>query len=345
MLISILVSFIYIIHFYNSEEKAVKKVISILLIVVLAVSLCSCTTPRNNVAPYYYTVAPFTETSDNSEEVFFANHTTPSDTILSEMYEIFDNLTSFYGIEKDYPNFQVVSSSELQWSDALDITGFYDSSTKTVYVSDSFNRKSIPTIAHEIMHYLSDNGDVYGLMYQKNSYTLGSAITEGITSYFSAQVYPFGNHTSVYEYETHIASLMAIALGEDKLLNAYLASDVESIANDFNLALENIYPMEKINRFAFTPFDIFLNNLDYYTTILSLLSPSLENSLYDALSSYSMDLVNSCEETMMYYCAEKGCVSDYVNETSSFVDSEYIIPWSYCSALPILLKGIATTCD
>ena len=218
--------------------------------------------------------------------------------------EIYYNVCEYYDIEKEKPNFFV--AQEEHGSQTIVVNAYCRGNT--IFVKEELfstgDENARATIAHEIVHYLGS------MVYEEHECLFGNALNEGITNYLSTQVYRFPEGTSVYEYETHCAKMIANAFGEEKLRKSYFNSNVQDLREDFNNALKGIYPkyesisVENVNK-KITSFDVFTNNLDFYFLILK----NLENQ--DGVSiaekkSWLSSMMNCCEEELLVYNEQKG---------------------------------------
>ncbi len=316
-------------------------IITVLLIFVvsfIAVVIAEALDPRDYYIPCAL-VSPNTE--DISEESYsddflLAKSIEPSKDVLNKMHEIYNNLCDYYKLNKDEPRYRIISKKDLAkyyGSSSMEIHGLYSYKYQTIFVSDDFSTNSIPVIAHEMLHYLSDNNDaMLGCKYEYQGKCFGYSLSEGLTNYFSSKVYPYPESSCVYEYETHIASLLAEAFGEEKLLSCYISSDITALKNDFNTTLSEIYTDEVVYGVRLSAFDVFVDNLEYYAILLNVIEEINPQMLFN--------LVNSEEETLLNYCQYKGKEKEFSELTKTFLLNETLISWSYYSKIPEILSDV-----
>ena len=218
--------------------------------------------------------------------------------------EIYYNVCKYYNIEKDMPNFYI--AQEEHGTSTMNVYAYCRENTvfvkEELFSTGDDNVKA--TIAHEIVHYLGC------LIYEEHECELGNAFNEGVTNYLSTQVYTFPEGTSVYEYETHCAKMIANAYGEEKIRESYFNSNVQNLRDDFNNAVKGSYPeyeeisVENVNK-KITSFDVFVNNLEFYLIILNRLQNQDGVSVSEK-KSWITKILNSCEEELLFYNQQKG---------------------------------------
>lgn len=298
------------------------RILSIVMAMLLFVTSCGKKGPTYYVNPDMFSGV----TKETTSGSLFATVSDPREKTFSIVREVFDNLSAFYGIKKDFPTIKEVPAQEIHADTG--ILAVYYPVTKTIYISDyipcsSSDMKAL--VAHEIMHYFSDNEKSVGFKYYMDNNLLGNSLNEGVANYFSTKLYPIDVHFSLYEYETHIANLFAMAFGEEELLKAFLSSDIESLKADFNSALSDVYPEEQIGDITLTPFDMFANNFDLYE--YNLMRSDDEHFQVSFL------FANSTEEMLKFYCESKDLKNAFSDETNNFLEYKSIIPWKDFSYL------------
>ena len=272
-----------------------KKLIVSLLFVVCCMIFSAC---KAEEIRYYYS-APVA--SVENEEKISSEITSISDEQKEICLEVYQKLVSYYKIEKTVPNFSYFGKNDYSDTETLmNVRAYYDSNNKTVYIKTGFskNKNDIATVCHELLHYLSDNGE--GAYYTVGKYRLGNKFLEGVTNYLSTQIYEFDGSTSIYEFETHVAKMFANAFGEDNLRKSYFTNDWSSLKADFDALMCEYYPNEEYEEETFSPFDVFMGNMNTYNLLLSVIDVFPE-SMQDIIK-----VCDSCEEEIYLYNSVKG---------------------------------------
>ena len=209
--------------------------------------------------------------------------------------QVFEEISQMYGIEKNSPNiahFHPHDNIESQYSDGCIYINFADYDN----VEDAK-----PAIAHELIHYLTDNG-LYGFYYAlDDTYLFGNTFNEGVTNYFSNKC---ATNNTCYLYETHVASLIAICYGEDTLKKDFFSSDITKLRADFNRSLKKIYANQQFDGITITPFDMM-------TSMLNTYGQSSDEQI-------RTNQMLAIEEMLLFYAREKGLESEVKKEISNF---------------------------
>ena len=221
--------------------------------------------------------------------------------------QVFEELSQMYGIEKSAPSiayFHPHDHIDSQYYDGCIYINFMDYDT----IEDS---KS--AIAHELIHYLTDNNGVFAFQYiLGDTYLFGSAFNEGVTNYFSNK---YALNDEAYLYETHVASLIAICYGEKALKNDFFSSDITKLRVDFNNSLKKIYANQQFDNVTVTPFDLM-------TSMLNTFGETSDNQV-------RINQMLAIEEMLLFYAKEKGCEDEVRTEVSNFVATHnlsYLLP-------------------
>lgn len=209
--------------------------------------------------------------------------------------DIFEDLSEVYNFDKPLPNigyYHTNNIAKAQYFDGCIYIDFSDNDINSIRAS----------IAHELIHYFTDD-DNLGFDYTlDNVLLLGHSLTEGITNYFSTKYAANDN----YLYETHVAKLLAICYGEDALKDDFFYSvDVTNLRKDFNKELKKYYHNTVYNSRTFMPFDVMTLTLNSFTEYVN---KGIRNE-------HDMLLI---EEMMLFYAYTKGCEDLVVEEIMSF---------------------------
>lgn len=329
-----------------------KKVIYALLMAICAIFiLTSCETTANsisdtasavempevreNVPSMYYPDIFYYEEGEDSGVYEFSTSSEPNDYIYELANSVFAKVNKYYGIEKSAPNIKIVPNEEFDMlTGGVEIFATYKSEDKTIYIKKSFSRRYVAVLAHEYLHYLSDNGDKQGLKYNNENALLAKAFNEGATNYLTIQVFNYPDDTCVYEFETHVAELFATSIGEEKFAKAYFESDIQTLKTEFNQKTQETYPVEEMNGYNFDQFDVLVATLDSYELWLNELGYT-GNTVY---IEPTMRAVNSVEQTMLYFANQSGKKDEALQIMRKFLKDEYQISWSYYSKIPELAE-------
>ena len=210
------------------------------------------------------------------------------------VFSVFEDISKLYDVEKNRPNiahFHPHDNITSQYSKGC----IYIDFLSYVNIEDAKGG-----IAHELIHYLTDNGQFTGFRYTLNdTYIFGQSLSEGVTNYFSTKYAP----NPTYQYETHVAKLVSICYGEEKL-NDFFSTNVSNLRNDFNNSLKKHYPNQTYDSLTLTPFDLM-------TSVLNTYSDSTDDSVQETQ-------MLAVEEMFLYYAKSKGYESEVKEEISNF---------------------------
>lgn len=305
----------------------------IIMFAIFVVGLTGCA----KGGKYYY-CEPYahknTLKEDNSKKDEELGDITEEQRIACE--EIYKNVSEYYKLEKSIPKF-ATGIREKDESN-IEVYAWYDKKKDMVIINPSFDpnkQNDVAVVAHELIHYLSDNGSEEVNSYMIENYQFGTKFLEGATNYLSTQVYPFEKGLCMYEYETHCAELMANAIGEDMFRTCYFTNNIEELRKDFNETLSDIYPndvrVKDYEDIKFTAFDILVGNIDMYYLYLATITDFLEEKQL-------FKIANSCEEELLMYNKKKG--KDATEITSNFLKNEQKISWSYFSKFSEIIEEV-----
>lgn len=245
-------------------------------------------------------------------------------------YEVFETINTYYGLTVSKPKVEKSTFEDyygFSMENSIMVTASYNPEKKTIFLFSDLDDYSISILAHEYIHYVADmlnNSSMYqGFRYDKNGYAMGKYFDEGACNYISTRVYPHPDDTSVYEYETHVANLFAVAIGEKEFANAYFYGDLDMLRLDFNKAIENIYPCENFEGNEWNQFDTFIATQETYFNFLQIIDTNP-----DLIRPAVFQMVNSMEETMFFYGKQKNVKSHMQKIIKSFLDNSYMIDWN-----------------
>lgn len=188
--------------------------------------------------------------------------------------EIFTTLCDTFNVDEiDFPNVKIVSDKKIvEISGMSASTAVYDTETKTVYIQDMTSPYSNALIAHELVHYINHYKSGFPIEYGfdyfiTEEFECGFYLTEGITQYMSSKLYPMPDSYAAYPFEMMIAEQLSSIVGEEKLFELFLSSDVETFKNEFNklaykAGIQDEQPWEGV---TMTPFDGFSYFVDCYS--------------------------------------------------------------------------------
>lgn len=303
----------------KKTTAVVSAVSAVVVIIVTALIIVAAVTEKKQGYDYYYEqpiaykTTETSPTSDQDDEEYVQLNKETLDTCQG----IYNTIIQYYNLSNPMPAFYA-THTYMKGESA--IYGHYDREKNVIFVSEDVDDKEmfIAVVAHEICHYLVNKEEFAGYGYMVEDYTFGTQLEEGCTNYISTKVYPFPKGTCVYEYETHCAEILANAYGEEKFVEDYFNHDFQSIRDDFNTALKDVYPDCDGTEYVpikMTTFDVFAGNLELYNACLNI---SDTNGLRMC--------ANSCEEQLLKYSQQKG--KDSTKYTRLLIDNQYMIPWS-----------------
>ena len=169
-----------------------------------------------------------------------------------EVYSMFTDVAKYYGVFKPMPKVMFAKKEDLsELVGGIEREACYTRNDTTIYLSieDDFSNLSLEqknTIAHEYLHYLSDNGERRGFIYYSTdakgySIEYNRFFNEGATEYL-AEKFTGYDGDSPYKLHVVLAEQIATVVGEETFEKAYLKSNDEEIRNMFN---DNVLPWYK----------------------------------------------------------------------------------------------------
>ena len=276
--------------------KNLKVLVAMLLAFVVVLSCTACGGRELEVRyyqaqPWYYEIPDLGESKSDIKASKL-----PSD-IKELAVEIYTKVSESYGIEKELPKIALIEENDLRKilgaSEDIPVYGSYVPSSKTVYLTKSFSEKDAVTLAHEFLHYLSDNGSNRGLIYYKYNKGFGKYLSEGVTNYLAFLLYP-EEVPQNYEFETHIAEQLAVCVGKDVLEKAYFNSDVSALRESVNNLLLDYYHSEDIEGMLLDIFDMFCGQVDMYSNAFIYCDKEVN------LFKMAMAMIDSLEEEVLF---------------------------------------------
>ena len=235
---------------------------------------------------------------------------------------------------------KVVDNLEAESEDSYDVYAVYGNAG-VIYIDSKLSEKNVPVLAHEMLHYFSDNHQkINGLKYViEDQFIVGMGLTEGITNYLSTRVFPFEKGESVYEYETHVAHMLSILIGEEKLEKSYFSSNIDIIRNEMIELIKDSYDDVKIKCYddvpetTFNCFDIFIASLDSHERYLGA-AGEVDYAVEDG-----MKMADSVEETLLIAAKKAGKEQECKEAIKELIKNETAhIPWSRFSNFKKMIK-------
>lgn len=310
-----------------------KKVFVTMLLAIVTLFCVACSA-ESKTEPKYYT--PFFDSLVKIEQISGEstqnkNGDNLNDSERSKCDEVFERINQYYELEIPKPSVKKSTFEDFygySMVNSIDVVASYDEETKTIFLFNELNEYNVSVLAHEYIHYVADmlnkyNTEYVGFVYAKNEYIMGRYFSEGACNYISTRVYPHPDDTSVYEYETHVASLFATTIGEKEFANTYFSGDLDMLRVDFNQALEDIYPYESFDGCEWEPFDTFIATQETYFHLLSRIDENPE-----VIIPAIFTLVNSMEETMFIYGEQKDLKKEFQEIIRMFIKNSYRIDWA-----------------
>lgn len=306
-----------------------KKIIALVMIAILALSFltaCSKNEPEFFREGYSYEIS---EGLPSERKQFTGEE--PSKELKEKVENIFKTLCEQYNIQKELPKIEVLTKKQVEefWGTTDEEGGtLAEYNNGILYLTENSHSG---VIAHEICHYLSDNGDHEGVFYQTDNVTLGRYLNEGVANYFSSKVYPHDEYYMIYEYETHVAKLLVIVFGEENLRNAFFNGDPEGLRNDINECLQKyyeVYPLKGVG-IPMYAFEAMLTSLDTYSIAYNYyIQGFIAGKDYQEDMALSFKEAQSVEEMLVFYAREKGVEKEVKKEIKQFLNSS-IIPFDF----------------
>lgn len=307
-----------------------RKFLALLIITAtILATFCSCTAKEPR---FFYDIYSFYSVEEFKNSPYKIKAPTASEEELKLIKDIFSKLCEDYNINKELPPVKILTKerAEALWGTTEYGGCLAEYNGGTLYLTEDNIQEGV--IAHELCHYLSDNGTYGGVIYQVDDIVLGVYLNEGITNYFATREFKHSEYYNVYEYETHVATLLAIIFGEENLKKVFYSGDVTALRDDFNNAVKKYYgtSVVKDTDIEFEPFDAMASCLETYTlsyadAVNEALHGGSDTSL---LVSLSLAEAQSIEEMLVFYAKEKGVKKEVEKEIKAFT-KRTIIPFSF----------------
>lgn len=184
----------------------------------------------------------------------------PSSEKNHEFKKIFDEICRFYHIEKELPSFEFLNENQFEeYAGNNLLKACYSFIDKKVYLSINIDLNKIvdkETFVHEILHYLSDNGEKRGFIYFREDKEFNRLFNEGATE-FLASKFLGTNVDGPYEFQETLVKQISVCIGEKKIQDAYFNSDDSEIRKIFNEAVVDVYTSTEFDNISYDPFDTF----------------------------------------------------------------------------------------
>ena len=310
-----------------------KKILVTMLLAVVTLFCAACNAESKTEPEFYAPVFDFLVKLDQISEESTTN-TSGNELSSSEKEkcnEVFETINDYYGLTVPKPPVEKTTFEEyygFSTGNSIMVTATYNTEKKTIFLFSDLDDYSISILAHEYIHYVADmlsnkSSMHQGFRYDKNGYTMGKYFDEGACNYISTRIYPHPNDTSIYEYETHVASLFAAAIGEKEFAKAYFHGDIDTLKSDFNSSLETIYPCENFDGKEWNQFDALIASEEAYFNFLKIIDTNP-----DLLRPAVFQMVNSMEEMMFFYGKQKAVKSQMQKITRTFLKDSYMIDWA-----------------
>lgn len=310
-----------------------KKFLVTMLLAVVTLFGTACNAESKAEPEFYTPVFDFLVKLDQISEESTTN-TSGNELSSSEKekcYEVFETINTYYGLTVPKPPVEKTTFKDyygFSTGNSITVTATYNAEKKTIFLFSDLDDYSTSILAHEYIHYVADVLDnkssmCQGFRYDKNGYAMGKYFDEGACNYVSTRVYPHPNDTSIYEYETHVANLFAVAIGEKEFAKAYFYGDVDTLRLDFNKAVETIYPCENFEGNEWDQFDTLIATQEAYFNFLKIIDTNP-----DLLRPAVFQMVNSMEEMMFFYGKQRDVKSQMQEITRTFLKNSYMIDWA-----------------
>lgn len=271
-----------------------KKLVAL---IIALITFSSCQIIKQQQPCFYVPVIQDYYIYDNS--VLPTEYSEGTDNQVEICSRIYDDLSSYYHVSKAFPTIRSMSREQVdELLGSVNSGAFlalYDANALYLLSDANLDDVYFAVIAHELMHYIADTGDLHGFVYYINESPI-LFLDEGIATYFSAQRFPYDDiFSTLYEYETHVAHLLSIIYGEDRLLHDYLDNNIDNIRDDFNKAVKYVYKNIEDDNIVYTPFDIMAKTLDAYSF-----------HFYEGNDAEAYIYARSIEEMLLFYGKTKG---------------------------------------
>lgn len=296
----------------------IKKVFALLLAMSM-IFVTGCNNKSEFVPQLYDWSMPSFIEADDSTEINLPTSTTSERSISEEIEKIFKQLCSFYGIEKATPEIRQVTADDfLSYTGGTKMDGCY--LNNIIYVLDTVdlqNTHSLHIVVHELLHYLSDNGENRGFRYKTSEgNTLTYFFNEGTTDYLASE-FVNENVDTPYDYQRILAKQLSVIVGEEEFRKAYFTSNVDLIKDLFNSNISDIFPGTSCEGVELDSFETFVCNFNSLWTLGNLID---EDSSFFI---YQTSLFSCLEEEVFYIASTTGNLQKVKSIFSSFCMQDY----------------------
>lgn len=296
-----------------------KKILALAMVAIL--SLMFLTSCGKKEPEFFQKGYAYDTPSSYFTEVEQPTGVEPSEALQEKIENIFETLCTQYNIQKELPKIEVITKAQAKkfWGTTDEGGDLGQYNDGVLYLIEDCHEG---VIAHELCHYLSDNGELGGMHYQAGNIILGRYLDEGITNYFSTKLFPHDEYYSIYEYETHVAKILAMIYGEENLQNAYFSGNPEELRNDINACIQEYYEVYHLNGTPMYAFEAMATSLDTYTMayLYAMQGPSVDEFYYEDLALSNVE-AQSVEEMLLFYAREKGVKKEVKKEIESYMNS------------------------
>lgn len=306
-----------------------KKILALVMATISALSfLTACS---KNEPEFFYIGYSYENSNDFFSEREQPTGAEPSNELKERVEDIFKTLCEQYNLQKELPKIVVLTRAQAEevWGTTEDGGDLAQYNNGVLYLIEE---SQDGVIAHELCHYLSDNGKLDGLFYQTDNVILGRYLNEGVTNYFSTKIFPHNeDHYTIYEYETHVAKILSIVYGEEKLKNAFFSGNPEELREDINECLQKyyeVYPLidAGIPMYAF---EAMATSLDTFSKAYAYaLQEFAAGQDYREDVALSLREAQSVEEMLVFYAREKGVEKEVKKEIEQFLNSS-LVPFNF----------------
>ncbi len=191
----------------------------------------------------------------------------------NEISQILENFTIQYGLDEiPVPEIKVTSSKKIESMSGIPgSNATYRCDEKVIYVAKELNGDyAKEVLAHEVFHYInhyeSEFQETYGFDFCIKNQPVGYFLTEGITQYFSEQLYPLSERWALYPRERLIGEQLDIILDakDYSLFDLFIHSNVDEMKRIFNeVAYESgLEDVISVEGFKLTPFELLCLYID-----------------------------------------------------------------------------------
>lgn len=299
-------------------KKNINKAIAILLIFIfILLSGCSNTNAANTFTPNFLENSlPMVKNISSESNQKFPDGTAISSELHNELQELYEELCTYYGIQKSLP--RIVQLSAEQFNDIVAdgselMQGCYNSSTKTLYIRDGIklsNPENREIVTHEFLHYLSDNGEKRGFIYFSDDGTkeFNRYFNEGATEFLAIKFFGnlVNNENSPYALQKLLSAQISTVVGFDEFKHAYFNSDDSQIRKAFNDSVSDLYPGQNLEGTEFDPWDEICGNC-YTMWAMDMLSTSDSDNEY-LLAEYAIFAYS--QEEIIYFAEKNNCTEE-----------------------------------